>query len=65
VSSSTERDQELVGLEGVTLTYLRPVGVGVFGGQRLDVIAEGEFIEANKPIRIVAAHGNRITVRSA
>ncbi|MCC7264160.1 MAG: nodulation protein NfeD [Candidatus Latescibacteria bacterium] len=64
VSASTEHDQELVGLEGVTLTYLRPVGVGVFGSRRLDVIAEGEFIEANKPIRIVAAHGNRILVRS-
>ncbi|MBI2505914.1 MAG: nodulation protein NfeD [Candidatus Latescibacteria bacterium] len=64
VSASTEHDQELVGLEGVTLTYLRPVGVGLFGGRRLDVIAEGEFIAANKPIRIVAAHGNRILVRS-
>lgn len=65
VAASTEHDQELVGLEGVTLTYLRPVGIGLFGGRRLDVIAEGEFIEANKPIRIVAAHGNRILVRSA
>jgi membrane-bound serine protease (ClpP class) len=64
VAASTERDQELVGLEGISLTYLRPVGVGLFGGRRLDVIAEGEFIEANKPIRIVAAHGNRILVRS-
>ncbi len=65
VAASTEHDQELVGLEGMTLTYLRPVGVGVFGSRRLDVIAEGEFIEANKPIRIVAAHGNHILVRSA
>jgi membrane-bound serine protease (ClpP class) len=64
VAASTEHDQDLVGLEGVTLTYLRPVGVGLFGGRRLDVIAEGEFIEANKLIRIVAAHGNRILVRS-
>ena len=65
VSASVDRDQELVGQEGVTLTYLRPVGVGMFKGKRLDVIAEGEFIEADKPIRIVAAHGNRILVRSA
>ena len=64
VSASVEKDQELMGLEGVTITYLRPVGVGLFKGQRLDVIAEGEFIEADKPIRIVAAHGNRILVRS-
>ena len=64
VAASTEHDQELVGQEGVTLTYLRPVGVGLFKGQRFDVIAEGEFIEADKPIRIVAAHGNHILVRS-
>jgi len=65
VAASTAHDRELVGQEGTTLTYLRPVGVGLFGGKRLDVIAEGEFIEADKPIRIVAAHGNRILVRSA
>ncbi|MSR84782.1 MAG: nodulation protein NfeD [Candidatus Latescibacteria bacterium] len=64
VAASTEKDQELMGLEGVTLTYLRPVGVGLFKGQRLDVIAEGEFIEADKPIRIIAAHGNHILVRA-
>ncbi|MBM3279266.1 MAG: nodulation protein NfeD [Candidatus Handelsmanbacteria bacterium] len=65
VAASTAHDRELVGQEGVTLTYLRPVGVGLFGGKRLDVIAEREFIEPHKPIRIVAAHGNRILVRSA
>ncbi len=64
VSASTDRDQELVGQEGVTLTYLRPVGMGMFNGQRLEIIAEGEFIEADRKVRIVEARGSRIVVRS-
>lgn len=64
VSASTDRDQELVGQEGVTLTYLRPVGIGMFNGQRLEIIAEGEFIESGRPVKILEARGNRLVVRA-
>lgn len=63
VSSPTERDAELVGRRGIALSHLRPAGVGLFDGQRLDVIADGEFIEAQTPIQIVEASGSRIVVR--
>ncbi len=63
VSAPREKDQELVGLEGVAVSDLRPVGVGSFEGKRLDIIAEGEFIEEHTRIKIVEARGSRVVVR--
>ena len=64
VSAPTEKDDELVGMEGVTLTELRPVGVGQFAGKRLDIIAEGEYIDEQTTVRIVQARGSRVVVRA-
>ena len=64
VSASVEQDIELVGQRGVALSDLRPVGVGLFAGRRLDIIAEGEFIEGQTPIEIVQARGSRILVKA-
>jgi membrane-bound serine protease (ClpP class) len=49
----------------VALSELRPVGVGLFDGKRIDIIAEGEFIEAQSAVKIVEARGNRTVVRPA
>jgi membrane-bound serine protease (ClpP class) len=55
----------LVGLTGTCLTPLRPSGIGLFDGRRLNVIARGEFIEKDRRIRVAEAHGNRIIVEAA
>ena len=65
VSAPTEGDADLVGQEGVTVSELRPVGVGMFGGRRLDIIAEGEYIDEKTAVRIIEARGSRIVVRPA
>jgi len=57
--------RELVGRTGVALSALRPSGIARIEGQRLDVIAEGEFIEAGHPVRVVRVEGSRIFVASA
>ncbi|HJN29250.1 MAG TPA: NfeD family protein [Candidatus Latescibacteria bacterium] len=64
VSAPTTQDQELVGLTGVTVSELRPVGIGSFDGRRLDIIAEGEFIAQQTTVKIISAHGSRIVVRA-
>jgi membrane-bound serine protease (ClpP class) len=64
VAASTDEDAALVDQEGVTVTDLRPVGIGLFGGRRINIIAEGEFIEQQRPVKIIEAHGSRIVVRS-
>ena len=63
-SSSRDADDELMGKEGVTMSFLRPSGIAMFEGQRLNVITDGEFIEAQRPIKIVEARGSRVVVRA-
>ena len=62
-SSSRKTDEDLLGKEGVTVSYLRPSGIALFEGQRLTVIAEGEFIEAQRPVKVVEARGSRVVVK--
>jgi len=55
---------ELIGLEGVTLTKLRPAGMALFDNERLDVVSEGGFVEKDATVKIVQVEGARIVVRN-
>ncbi|KGX88918.1 NfeD family protein [Pontibacillus litoralis] len=61
VSSQTRL--ELIGLCGTAVTPLRPSGTGEFNGERIDVVTEGGFIQARKPVKIVKTEGNRVIVK--
>ncbi|WP_082235970.1 NfeD family protein [Halobacillus massiliensis] len=61
VSSATRL--ELIGLEGEALTPLRPSGTALFDEERLDVVTEGSYINANQRVKIVRTEGSRIVVR--
>jgi len=52
-----------VGQEGVSLTQLRPSGIGRFGSERLSVVSRGELIEANREIIVAQIDGNSIVVK--
>ncbi|MBW7863240.1 MAG: hypothetical protein H3C30_02370 [Candidatus Hydrogenedentes bacterium] len=52
-----------VGMRGISATMLRPAGRGRFGGQNLDVMTRGEFVEPGRPIEVIQAEGNRYVVR--
>jgi membrane-bound serine protease (ClpP class) len=54
---------DLVGLEGVALTDLRPSGLARIGDERVDVVTLGDFIPHGTSIRVVRVAGNRVTVR--
>ncbi|UAC47296.1 nodulation protein NfeD [Bacillus aquiflavi] len=54
---------ELIGVEGHTLTDLRPSGTVIIDGERIDVVSEGGFIQKNKKVKVVKAEGSRIVVR--
>ncbi len=56
------RQQELVGAEGVSHTPLRPAGIAIVNGNRLDVVTRGERIAANQPVRVIKVEGNRVVV---
>jgi membrane-bound serine protease (ClpP class) len=53
----------LMGKEGVSVSYLRPAGMAEFDGERVDVVAEGTFIDANRPVKVILVDGNRVVVR--
>ncbi|MFQ5851952.1 MAG: nodulation protein NfeD [Candidatus Binatia bacterium] len=52
-----------VGKAGVALTDLRPSGMGMFDGERLDVVTEGGYVSAHEAIEIVKDEGYRLIVR--
>ncbi len=53
-----------LGKEGKALSPLRPAGIGLFDGERLDVVSAGEFIEKDTPIVISQIDGYRLIVKS-
>ncbi|MCD6334336.1 MAG: nodulation protein NfeD [Candidatus Latescibacteria bacterium] len=63
--SSPAEYEELAGASGVAVTLLRPVGTGLFGKRRLNVVSDGEYIPKGTAIRIVRVEGNRIVVEQA
>ena len=54
----------LVGRRGVAETHLRPAGVAMVDGERVDVTTEGEYVARGTPIRVIAAQGPKIVVES-
>jgi membrane-bound serine protease (ClpP class) len=52
----------LVGLEGVATSPLRPSGSALFGDEPMDVLSRGGFVNAGAKVKIVEAQGSRIVV---
>ncbi len=61
--STPERYKELLNKEGVTKTSLHPAGLVTIEGERVDVVAEGGWIDPGTRIRVIEVEGNRIAVR--
>lgn len=51
-----------VGTVGEAVSTLRPSGIVRFHGQRLDVVADGEWIEAGESVKISSTSGGHISV---
>jgi membrane-bound serine protease (ClpP class) len=63
VSVDPDVKPDLLGREGITLTKLRPAGKARFGDERLFVVTEGGFVDAETRVRVVDVQGNRIVVQ--
>jgi membrane-bound serine protease (ClpP class) len=53
----------LVGLDGVAQSALRPAGIVLVGGRRVDCVTEGPLIDPGARVRVVMVEGNRVVVR--
>lgn len=54
---------DLLGLEGIALTILRPAGTVIINNERIDAVTEGGFIEQNAIVKVIKVEGARIVVR--
>ena len=65
VSRTSEPQQETtleVGQTGYVVSALRPAGKAQFGSAIVDVVADGAFVEKNRPVKILEVHGNHVVV---
>jgi len=62
-ASAPESDQRWAGKRGRTVTALRPAGIADLEGERVDVVSEGDFLDAGVDITVLRVDGNRIVVR--
>ena len=55
---------DLIGVDGVAVTDLRPSGTARVGQERIDVVTEGEFVPQGSRIQVVQSDGYRHVVRA-
>ncbi len=55
---------ELLNQTGTACTNLRPSGIALIEGKRIDVVTEGALIEKGTAIKVVGLEGLRVVVRS-
>jgi len=53
----------LAGKEGIAHSTLRPGGIALIEGHRVDVVAGGTWIEGGRRIRVISVEGARVVVR--
>jgi membrane-bound ClpP family serine protease len=58
-----EQAAALLGQVGTATSVLRPAGNAKFGDAYVDVVTEGEYIEAGTPIQVIEVEGTRIVVK--
>ena len=61
-TSAVDDYSGLVGMEGKAITKLRPSGTAMIDKKRFDVVTDGEYIDENSPIQVIAVDGTRIVV---
>lgn len=64
-ASPPQDDAHWLGRSGSAWSVLRPAGIAEIDGQRVDVVSDGELIEAGTPILVTRVDGNRIVVKRA
>jgi membrane-bound ClpP family serine protease len=62
VVSQEQGLEAYINMKGKSVTNLRPAGIAEINSQRLDVVTDGEYIEADTPIIVTGVAGNRVIV---
>ncbi|MDD9302307.1 MAG: serine protease [Desulfobacter sp.] len=62
VVSQAQGLERYLNKKGRSLTVLRPSGTAVIDDVRLDVVTDGEYIEAQVPVQVTGVTGNQVVV---
>ena len=62
VVSQKEKLEAYINMKGKAVTDLRPAGMAQINSQRVDVVTDGEYIDAGTAIAVTGVSGNRIVV---
>ena len=63
VTAQSLDQNDYLGSLGLAITDLRPSGVATIEDQRLDVVTQGEYLEKQTEIIVIAVCGNQIVVK--
>ena len=58
----TASSKEYMNKQGHAVSDLRPSGIAFIEGKRVDVVTDGDYVEANTPIIVTGVTGNQIIV---
>ena len=61
--SAPDSDRRWLGKQGRALSPLRPAGIAEIEGARVDIVSDGELIDAGQLVEVTRVDGNRIVVR--
>lgn len=61
--SASEVLKELLGAEGVAHTPLRPSGIAIFEGKKVDVVTDGDMVDKDTKVKVTRVEGGRVVVR--
>jgi membrane-bound serine protease (ClpP class) len=61
-ASAPEGDRRWLGKRGRASSPLHPAGIAEIEGERVDVVSDGELIDAGELIKVIRVDGNRIVV---
>lgn len=64
VVSQKEKLETYINMKGTAVTDLRPAGMAQINSQRVDVVTDGDYIEADTPVIVTGVAGNRIVVEA-
>ncbi|MDP4115424.1 MAG: NfeD family protein [Bacteroidota bacterium] len=54
--------EKLLNAEGIAISTLRPAGIADFNGDRIDVVTEGDYVEAGTKIKVIRIEGVKVVV---
>lgn len=62
-ASAPESDLQWLGRSGRASSPLRPAGIAEIDGHRVDVVSDGEHIDAGESVEVIRVDGNRVVVQ--